>query len=85
MRKIIIIATLILSVVVIIFLTTENKKEKYQDWVDAISYSGFYDIDDYQKSKDIRNRLKTKMKMNCIGCSEETIHRIDIFAKDCFP
>ena len=67
------------------YIDAENKKEKYQDWVDAISYSGFYDIDDYQKSKDIRNRLKTKMKMNCIGCSEETIHRIDIFAKDCFP
>jgi len=62
-----------------------NNKEKYQDWVDAISYSGFYDNDDYQKPKDIRTRLSTKMKRNCVGCHELTIQRIDIFAKDCFP
>jgi hypothetical protein len=67
------------------YIDAGNTEVKYQDWVDAIAYSGFYETDDYQKPKDIKNRLATKMKRNCVGCSELTIQRIDNFAKDCFP
>ena len=59
--------------------------EKYKNWVSAISYSGFYDIDNYKKPQEIRNRLINEMEKNCINCSEHISKRIDKFAKDCFP
>jgi hypothetical protein len=64
------------------YATTE---EKYKDWTSAISYSGFYDKDDYKKPQEIRNRLTDAMKGNCVNCSEQLKKRIDKFAADCFP
>ncbi len=58
--------------------------EKYLDWVNSISYSGFYDKDDYKKPLDIRQRLIQSMKENCDNCGEQLRKRIDKFAKDCF-
>ena len=59
-------------------------KEKYNSWANAISYSGFYDVDDYKKPQDIRKRLTQTMNENCINCSKQLEKWIDKFAKDCF-
>jgi hypothetical protein len=67
------------------YMDTDTTKEKYSDWVSSISYSGFYDKDDYKKSGDIRKRMTQAMKENCKNCSEQLMKRIDKFATDCFP
>jgi hypothetical protein len=67
------------------YMDCDTTNGKYKDWVSAISYSGFYDIDDYKKPQEIRNRLINEMKKNCINCSGQLSKRIDRFAKDCFP
>jgi len=67
------------------YMDYDTTGEKYNDWIGAISYSGFYDGDDYTKPKEIRDRLIDKMKQNCINCSDQIRKRIDKFAKDCFP
>jgi hypothetical protein len=59
--------------------------DKYKDWISAISYSGFYDIDDYKKPQEIRDRLINRMERNCINCNDQILGRIEKFAKDCFP
>jgi hypothetical protein len=67
------------------YMDYDTSGGKYKDWISAISYSGFYDIDDYRKPKEIRNRLINRMKQNCMNCSDQIMKRIDKFAKDCFP
>ncbi len=67
------------------YMDSDTTNEKYNDWVSSISYSGFYDIDDYKKSADIRNRMTKKMKQNCKSCNAQMNERIDKLAKDCFP
>ncbi|MFT4018350.1 MAG: hypothetical protein QM668_15400 [Agriterribacter sp.] len=66
------------------YMDIDTTKEKYNSWANAISYSGFYDVDDYKKPQDIRKRLTQTMNENCINCSEQLEKRIDKFAKDCF-
>jgi hypothetical protein len=66
------------------YIDIDTTKGKYNDWVDAISYSGFYDQDDYKKASDIKKRLITTMKSNCNNCSRQFLNRIDQFAADCF-
>jgi len=66
------------------YMDIDTTKEKYNDWTNAISYSGFYDEDDYKKPQDIRKRLTQTMKENCKNCDEQLEKRIDKFAKDCF-
>jgi hypothetical protein len=67
------------------YMDSDTTKQKYGDWVSSISYSGFYDIDDYKKSNDIRSRMTKKMKQNCTNCNEQMSKRIDKLAMDCFP
>lgn len=67
------------------YIDIDTTKEKYKDWVSSISYSGFYNKDDYKKPADIRNRMTQTMKKNCKNCNEELIKRIDKFVSDCFP
>lgn len=67
------------------YMDIDTTKGKYNDWVGSISYSGFYDKDDYKKPQDIRKRMTQTMKANCINCSEKLKKRIDKFAADCFP
>jgi hypothetical protein len=67
------------------YMDYDTTGEKYKDWISAISYSGFYDIDDYKKPKAIRDRLINRMKRNCINCNDQILGRIEKFAKDCFP
>lgn len=66
------------------YMDIDTTKERYNDWTNAISYSGFYDVDDYKKPQDIRKRLTQMMKDNCKNCNEQLVKRIDKFAKDCF-
>ncbi len=66
------------------YMDIDKTKEKYKDWVNAISYSGFYDKDNYKKPQDIRKRLAQTMKEKCKNCGEQLEKRIDKFAKDCF-
>ena len=67
------------------YMETDSTDEKYDDWVSSISYSGFYDKDDYKKSADIRKHMSEAMKANCKNCNEQLKKRIDKFARDCFP
>jgi hypothetical protein len=67
------------------YMDSDTTKEKYEDWVGSISYSGFYDIDDYKNLKDIRNRMTKKMKQNCANCNEQMKKRIDTLVMNCFP
>jgi hypothetical protein len=64
------------------YLNTDTTK--YNNWVSSISYSGFYDQEDYKKPQDIRKRMGQTMKMNCFNCSEQLKKRIDKFVADCF-
>jgi hypothetical protein len=63
----------------------DPKGDRYRDWVESISYSGFYDYDDYKKSVEIAKRMTAKMKSSCLNCNNETLKRIDKLAIDCFP
>lgn len=67
------------------YMDIDTTKEKYNDWVGSISYSGFFDIDDYRKPKDIRGRMTKAMKQSCKNCDVAMIDRIDKLANDCFP
>ena len=67
------------------YIDFDTAKVKYKDWAEAISYSGFYDTDDYEKPQDIRDRMIKTMKQNCRNCNEKLMRRIEKFAKDCFP
>ena len=67
------------------YMDSDRTNNEYNKWINSISYCGFYEIDDYKKPQKIRTNLTSKMKQNCVGCSESTLRRIDRFAKDCFP
>jgi hypothetical protein len=66
------------------YMDSDTTKEKYNDWVSSISYSGFYDREDYKKPQDIRKSMIRAMKVNCRNCSEQLRKRIEKFATDCF-
>jgi hypothetical protein len=67
------------------YIDSDTTKAKYSDWVSSISYSGFYDKDDYKKPKEIRKRMAETMKANCKNCNEQLMKGIDQFVVDCFP
>ena len=62
----------------------DTSGNKLNDWVSSISYSGFYDADDYKKPKIIQQRMAQVMKKNCKNCEAKIIKRIDEFTKECF-
>jgi|694.fasta_scaffold124463_5 hypothetical protein len=66
------------------YMDYDTTGDKYLDWVNSILYSGFYDIDDYRKPKEIRARMTNTMKKNCENCNDSTLKRIDKFVIDCF-
>lgn len=67
------------------YMDIDTTRRKYSNWVSSISYSGFYDKDDYKKPAEIRKRIARAMKSNCKNCSEQIMNRIDKFVNDCFP
>jgi hypothetical protein len=66
------------------YMDSGSGAEKYNDWVGAIQYSGFYDIDDYNKPNEIGLRMAKTMKANCKYCDEKTVKQIEKFANQCF-
>ena len=58
---------------------------KYNDWVSAILYSGYYEIDNLKKPEEIRKRMTDQMKRNCKNCNDSLLNRFDKFALECFP
>ena len=66
------------------YMDYDTTGEKYEDWVGAIEYSGFYVKDDWKKPLDIRKRMIQTMISNCHGCSDPLKKRIEKFAADCF-
>ena len=67
------------------YIDSDTTQGKYGDWVSSISYSCFYDKDDYKKPADIRKRMSQAMRTNCKNCRDHLKKRIDKFASDCFP
>lgn len=66
------------------YVDIDTSGEKLKDWVGSISYSGFYDQDDYERPNEIQQRMAKTMKSNCKDCNDQIIRRIDKFTKDCF-
>ena len=66
------------------YMDSDTSGEKLKDWISSISYSGFYDSDDYKKVKEIQQRMAQTMKSNCRNCDDKIFERIDKFTKDCF-
>ncbi len=64
------------------FMDADSTKERYVNWTEIISYSGFYEHDDYKNPKLIRKQLETVMLKNS---SLELKNRITKFTLDCFP
>jgi hypothetical protein len=67
------------------YMDADTTRKRYSDWTEAISYSGFYDMDDYRKPADIRSRLLKKMKQHCKNSDANMNEQINKFAADCFP
>ena len=67
------------------YMDIDTTLEKYKDWVGAISYSGFYDNENYKQTATIRQSMTSLMKRHCKKCNAELQNRIDKLAKDCFP
>lgn len=64
------------------FIDADTTKNRYSNWTDIISYSGFYEDDDYKNPKLIRKNLVSEMLKNS---SSKLQNRITKFASDCFP
>lgn len=67
------------------YMDADTTKKRYNDWTEAVSYSGFYDADDYREPAAIRNRLIKTMRQNCKNCNTKMNERISKLAADCFP
>ena len=66
------------------YMDFDTTGQKYSDWVSSISYSGYYDNEDYKRPEKIRENLIKLMSENCKHCDNKTLKRIEQFAKDCF-
>jgi hypothetical protein len=64
------------------FMDEDATKTRYENWTDIISYSGFYENDDYKNPKAIRKQLEMIMLKNS---SPKLKNRIAKFTLDCFP
>lgn len=63
----------------------ERADGHYDDWADAIAYSGFYEGDDFNDTKGVHDRFLSAMNRNCYHCTAELKRRIRELAMDCFP
>lgn len=67
------------------YMKADTSQQRYRDWVSSISYSGFYENEDYKNPKAIRTALAEKMKVNCKNYSAGLAGQIQKFTTDCFP
>ncbi|WP_298117861.1 hypothetical protein [Flavobacterium sp.] len=64
------------------FLDSDTSKTRYSNWTDIISYSGFYETDDFNKPNLIRKKMAAEMIKNS---SIKLQNKIAKFTLDCFP
>jgi hypothetical protein len=67
-----------------VYMDQDTSGSRYLDWTSAISYSGFYDQDNYKQADKIRKAFADKMKQQCRNCSPDWVARIEKFVRDCF-
>lgn len=67
-----------------IYMDQDTSGSRYLDWTAAISYSGFYDQEDYKQTGKIKKDFADKMKQHCAGCTQDWVMRIEKFVGDCF-
>ena len=66
------------------YMDRDSSGQRYRSWVNSILYSGFYDIDNSEKPKEIQQKMAKMMKKNCVNCSVEISGKIEKFTNDCF-
>jgi len=67
------------------YMNSDQSGKKYFDWCNSISYSGFYDFENYRDTKKIKDDIIKTMMNNCTDCNENYEDKINKFANDCFP
>lgn len=66
------------------YMDKDSTHTRYNNWTEAIGYSGFYDEDDYQQPAAIRQRMIQTMTVHCTNCTAALLQRIKKLAEDCF-
>ena len=66
------------------YMDSDTTNGKYIDWTSSVSYSGFYDEDDYKNSNEIKSRMTKKIKSNCKNIDSKFEIRIEKLVEDCF-
>ncbi len=56
----------------------------YKEWISAISYSGFYENENFSDQVNIKKNFLTTTKMNCSDCNEQEVQLIEKIAFDSF-
>ena len=67
-----------------IYMDSDTTNQRYKNWVEAISYSGFYEREDWTNDKKIRTRMINSMKRNCKKMNATIETRINAFTAACF-
>lgn len=67
------------------YMDYEKSGERYEMWVDAIQYSGFFDYPEYDNDGDLVNALYLRMSKNLKDKTEANLKRVKKFATDCNP
>jgi hypothetical protein len=66
------------------YMDIDTTSGKYHDWTSSISYSGFYDEDDYKKPNEIKDRMTKKITKNFKNLDTNFEKRITKLVEDCF-
>ena len=66
------------------YMDNDTSGRRYDDWVEAINYSGIYENEDHEKPKLVAANVVRNMKKNCKGCDSREMKRIEAFATHCF-
>ncbi len=56
----------------------------YKEWISSISYSGFYENEDFNDRVNIKKNFLATTKMNCSDCNEQEVQLIEKIAFDSF-
>jgi hypothetical protein len=66
------------------YMDIDSTEDKEIDWAHSITYSGFYEKDDYKENNKIQKRMSSTMNSNCKNCDSTVIKRIEKFTSECF-
>ena len=67
------------------YIDNDKTGNKYYNWCNSISYSGFYNYENYENPNEIREQTIKIMTQNCNKCDAYYRMKIEKFANDCFP